>query len=84
MTLLTEKYSSRGSNPQINMLGLLNLFLKDEPIAINPWTLSWGGGLMLFIPHSMTVFFNLGGEALSLTHHKTKHVLWDPHGCQDW
>ena len=36
MTLLTEKYSSRGSNPQINMLGLLNLFLKDEPIAINP------------------------------------------------
>ena len=36
MTLLTEKYSSQGSNPQINMLGLLNLFLKDEPIAINP------------------------------------------------
>ena len=36
MTLLIEKHSSPGSNPQINMLGLLNWFLKDEPMAVNP------------------------------------------------
>ena len=36
MTLLIEKHSSWGSNPQENMLGLLNRILKDEPMVINP------------------------------------------------
>ena len=36
MTLLIEKHSSRGSNPQIKALGLLKRFLKDEPMTISP------------------------------------------------
>ena len=37
---LKETYSLRGSNPQINTLGLLHRFLNDEPMAINPWAIS--------------------------------------------
>ena len=51
------------------MLGLLNRFLKDETMAINPWIVLWGGGylLILFVPHSVTTFFNRGGKAVALT-----------------
>ena len=36
INLLTEKAQLWGSIPQINIMGLLDWFLKNEPMAINP------------------------------------------------
>ena len=67
------------------MLGLLSQSLKDETMAINPWTISSDGGggeslLMLFVPHSITTFLNRSGKAVSLTQDKTYPMqsVWMP------
>ena len=64
--------SSRGSDLQIDNLGLLNQFLKDETIAISPSVISWVESLlMLFVPQSMTTFFNPDVKPISLTRRRT-------------
>ena len=72
MTLLIEKHSSRGRNPQIDVLGLLNRFLKDETMENNPLS-------SLFVPQNMTIFLNRGAKAVK----RHKYSLRDPHGYQD-
>ena len=56
MTLLIEKHSLWGRNPQIDVLGLLNRFLKDETMEKNPLS-------SLFVPQNMTTFLNRGAKA---------------------
>ena len=47
-----------GVFPQINMLKLMDCFLKTELIVIKPWTISQGGSLfILILPKFWVSFF---------------------------
>lgn len=74
--LLTEKHSSWGRSLRINILRLLEWFLKNDPMAINPGAISLRGFLfILFTPQRMAKFLNNGRI--------TSRRMRDPYWCQD-
>ena len=67
-----EKDSFWGSAPQINILGLLDWFLKTLLIAIKPWAISQGESLLiLFLPQRIATFFNDGRNRIFLAPQRT-------------